>query len=1072
MKLPLYAILSILTLSLYGCVKEDVLLRKTVEEGIPTTFEIGYTVAQSRVFTRAALDDSYENRVENIYILVFDASGNRIEIEGNSFFTQNTGLTVNNEVLPVKGSVSVSAKTANDARIVGVANLRTAAISTAYDIDAAVLDAVKTLDELQNLVLNASKTVERGASFLMTGFAYDNATQSEKIDIVGSAGGNTKLDCTLKLSRVDSKVEVRVTSEKSNQSWSNFSFEPKTWQVINVPLKSLLLPYSIDEFDGPWEDAGGSDWDFSRTLSEEIPENYFNTEALPFEEVEQTEIDNTKYYTGGSFVFYMPENRKRFKQQITEADPAKAYALRDDCNISPVDGNTQGKPGQEYENTDFKYADDYSTYLVLTGHLSYIDALDYNVNADLRFIVHLGYVSGNADDYDTKRNGHYIYNIKVTGVNNIRVEVTNAGEGDPEVRPGYEGDVVYSNNKIYNLDSHFDRCLLEIPPDDVTDYLTWGVKTQFSSGIHTAGSSSFDGVEDYKWIQFAINKKHGVGHGVYVKYPGEQCYDPDIQTLDGSGLMDIDQLIRYLKQVKAADPAMTKVVPDGSDHVCITAFVDENVYVSNPVDGKEDLTLWKTSADKDDRQMHIIVPFEDGSGTGKDVVYSPDGNSSMVNSLYTFSQRSVRTVFNVNNPYLKTAWGLESVMEAEEGDSYGGRLPVGDVSLGSDTRNGRANTIKWAVGKNWSSIVDTSKRYSLKSPYQTAAYACMLRNRDLNGDDIVQDREVRWYLAAIDQLTDIYLGEFALDEASRLYPRNKVDRPGGNDVYWHYTSSSYNASDNDGRGAPWVFWAEEGASRGSYNQNSKDGSYQKNGSRYAYRCIRNLGVAIDDVQTNPEDLIKVEDHGDGTYTLDMSNMNVKALRSNRETTVLPLHDETSEVNKPYVKFRVTKDAYVNGKVTPYDYGDGTSTSNIEIAEPINGGRTAWGSSVDETGIDWINRHEWAYYQTYDPCPSGYRIPNQRELLIMTTRLSSEQWPEYSVVAAYYEGVLGGTRHTINIAGHPPLYISQTAFSMDGQSPYSDTRDGFIWYYENNTFSLVNDNRDEERGYVRCVRDED
>ena len=231
-------------------------------------------------------------------------------------------------------------------------------------------------------------------------------------------------------------------------------------------------------------------------------------------------------------------------------------------------------------------------------------------------------------------------------------------------------------------------------------------------------------------------------------------------------------------------------------------------------------------------------------------------------------------------------------------------------------------------------------------------------------------------------------------------------------------------------------------------------------------------MALDDVQTNPEDLIKVEDHGGGTYTLDMSNMNVKALRSNRETTVLPLHDETSEVNKPYVKFRVTKDAYVNGKVTPYDYGDGTSTSNIEIAEPINGGRTAWGSSVDETGIDWINRHEWAYYQTYDPCPSGYRIPNQRELLIMTTRLSSEQWPEYSVVAAYYEGVLGGTRHTINIAGHPPLYISQTAFSMDGQSPYSDTRDGFIWYYENNTFSLVNDNRDEERGYVRCVRDED
>jgi hypothetical protein len=35
---------------------------------------------------------------------------------------------------------------------------------------------------------------------------------------------------------------------------------------------------------------------------------------------------------------------------------------------------------------------------------------------------------------------------------------------------------VYSNNQIYYLDSHYDRCLLEIHPSYVTEDMTWSVK--------------------------------------------------------------------------------------------------------------------------------------------------------------------------------------------------------------------------------------------------------------------------------------------------------------------------------------------------------------------------------------------------------------------------------------------------------------------------------------------------------------------------------------------------------------------------------------------------------------------
>ena len=62
----------------------------------------------------------------------------------------------------------------------------------------------------------------------------------------------------------------------------------------------------------------------------------------------------------------MPENRKRFREEITVTGN-EGYALREESNtVNEVDGS---KPGQIYTNTDFKYADPNSTYLILTGYL-------------------------------------------------------------------------------------------------------------------------------------------------------------------------------------------------------------------------------------------------------------------------------------------------------------------------------------------------------------------------------------------------------------------------------------------------------------------------------------------------------------------------------------------------------------------------------------------------------------------------------------------------------------------------------------------------------------------------------
>lgn len=971
-----------------------------VAEGIPVTVRLAFRATEAAVETRTAQDKASENRVDNVYILIFNEAG---EVHDRFFCKPGSGLSYDSgDNLLNSGKLVFSTKSLNNATIVGIANLADGSTSTAYTVTAEELDAVRTLDELKTKVMAMrDNSIYRSAFFMMTGYAKMKEPQAGKdptlvtIPAVESAGTET-LGCTLQLERTDAKVKFVVKAMSPDASKTEFSFQPTGWRVKQVPRQSFILPRDKVDAGGPG-DADGEGC------------VYFASSVYEFEDF----IREGSLYQGGSFVFYMPENRKMYKQKITDTDAKKAYALRDKREKTTTDAGGSVTPG------DFLYAHANSTYVEITGLLSYfeeVDGLKQLTYANVRLTVHLGYADGDVNDYETLRNHSYTYTVTIKGVDSIDVDVM---PGEEEQRPGYDGDVVMSFHDVFYFDSHYDRRLIKLNKSGFTEkqdgstagILRWGVSTPFSRGVHEVVADAGKipaNLRDYRWIKFAVNREYGVDDDKLVKYPGDQNYNdpfpvdeehnnqpsPYYSTPDRNyphaRLRDVNQLMNFLREEAAKDQS---AVFDENGNVSITAFVDENVYVYDPTEEKPalDLKLWKRMAETDDRQLYIIVD---------DARFSPDNQSSIVKAQYYFRQRSIRTVYNVNKAELDTGWGLESVMEAK-------RLWTGSISQGTVTGkdNGRENTLRILLGNDyatrprkleWTTVLNTSTHYGLNAGYNRAIYACLIRNRDLNGDNIVDADEIRWYLASINQLVDIYLGEYALDEPSRLYPRNDVDRTEDGKVkkYWHYTSSSYMEITD-----PWVLWSEEGASLGLKSGSEKN----YNGEYYSYRCLRNLGLPLDEPDKEPADLVDYQQMG-GTmrYRIDVSNMNEKSRRTNLETRLAP-HNERDADNRPYTYF----------EVHPNRFG---------------------------------TRNQWTFYQTNDPSPVGYRIPNQRELLIMSTRLPRSAWD------ADYDG----------------YYVCQTGFSLNGTYPYaSGDRSGFMWWVHSN-FILVNESR--HAGVVRPVKD--
>lgn len=481
---------------------------------------------------------------------------------------------------------------------------------------------------------------------------------------------------------------------------------------------------------------------------------------------------------------------------------------------------------------------------------------------------------------------------------------------------------------------------------------------------------------DFDWVRFVKNTgatystpKYNVGCLVQnsrtsTHYISDVCAYP--------GRANTQTIFQFLRDLYKAGKEQTASYFNATDEqsdkvVYVTCFVDENYYADKN---------WTEYVNKSEpRRMYFA----------NELFVSEDGQSSFAKAKYVVSQKSIWTFYKLD-PTLKP-FGLESVSE----EKAQGVDVVSGTNRSTEWWDGRASAIY--NNRNKGFYANSSKSTGMQDIYKDAYKACMSRNRDENGNGTIDEKEIKWYLASVDQYKGMWAGEEAFDADARLFKASQsewaelktaFDSNGGNNdgalKKWHY----FTCSSAD------TFWAEEGCATGT------------NGSATMVRCIRTLA-------SNSEGLESAEKYYSYKDNIVELKLNDVALRTPQSGGFQTYFERGKKSNQLYKKFKIA-DANLTG----------TYKRNQVIS-------TAKGS-------DFIN-------STDDVCQkaAGYggswRVPNQRELSIMSA-VDNETFKNLfsctsftGVQSGYYKGgtgdeygfVLAGTQMTVAVKANETNY---------------------------------------------------
>lgn len=1025
-----------------------------------------------------------ESKVYNIYVYVFNPDGKKIyghyfDLNSRTYNSPDALASATEDGWYVHqattdnqntwGLIKFKTSKAENCTIFAITNID----SRMVNVSAEKLGLVQTQGDLLNMTATLNHDfVERTGYFPMTG--YLKGVNTSTINHTSSTADNQSLPLT----RIDAKVVFKIKTDNPKID----RLEIKNWQLFNVSRCTYVMSRGAREvLGGP---AGDSDMS-----------GYFNTNLQPYE---TATIEGGKEVVGFS-CYLLDNAKTPKKTPITYHDRQRqlkngdgtngAWEYADD-NSTYVLINATVIMKTQYDFNGDGDIDDAEIGAILNADVQYIVHLgDFSSN-----VADFNTLRNNVYTYTITVSGVEQVKVEVDTSNDATPGVYEenqpgaTGEVTVSLQEIFEADAHYETRVVT-----FNEKYIKESNED----MTWYVRTPFckdrNEPTYDAYGTPITTGLDFRWVEFRLNKTEGNLYSnkkrKYRPHPYARRYvkgDPDgepfanaapnvfpgvIEGGEYNGTGYVDELVEFLRAQKKLCVYNTvggkKIFNyeaskangclfDSKGDLKVTAFINEYYYERHPISGEwidQDNSLWRRVLTLDEPRVMSIL---------SDTRTSVDQESKVVGAAYSIRQKSIQSVYNHTNPNLTSAWGTEHRDESsaeyisggvyywEEHKSEPGSFSPEDRK-NNDPYNGRLNTLKeWGLvnndssfktGQNWETYfnfeVDDGTNMLRTTPtnYQKLRYACMTRNRDNDGDGIIDADEVRWYLASIQQLAGIYMGSNGIQPTARLYTRSASQQQSSDPDQWRehvISSTQYQSRSND----PQLIWAEEGVSTGSIDNSMKwAGSGWDGKSGYSIRCVRN--VNMDDEEgyvptAAPHDYVDVYTMVAGVKTpvksidtfssgtdiyFDLQYLNSRSFRlpvgvsdSPYEPTELVLADDRHSLNNLYEAFVATN----------------TQPSSF-------------------TGANFVTMNENVTNSTKNPyCPDGYRLANLRELTLM---------------AIYAKGFMTGP--------YGPIVVkSRTSYSLGplGSGTKKSESNGFQF---EGTFVALSDG---PASASRCVRD--
>lgn len=885
----IYILTALTVLLTFSACVDDYLYNKVkgkAEPGLPVELSLGIDIPNGKsafvAGSRATTQSETERIVYDLYLFIFDAETEALKTK--YFFQQisskneitcdptysTTGSAVIKRTQIGRGRIEHIHTTTGPSRIVAVANCNRKGSAMILNR----LSQIENSSQLHEIIVSTIDPNSKQPDFeepltVMSGYYCDDdnnhnanhlntpceiATGNGDGDHHGYVDISTEpLAGTIWLTPLQSRIKFLITGnghpavtdpQTGDILIPEGRFDLESWQVINLPGSTPLFCRGYGDDSTPLT---------PNPVNSIVMTRFDSGTEVVTDDNNTTAGENDEIF---GFNFFMADNHPG-----NGTDDILTYGDRAAWDSSA------GVATLPTEKT-YLNAPQGATYVILRGSYngaslvtdeSSNEAEVKNVTADVTYTIFLGHDSDtNFKDFNTYRNYNYTYRINVTGVNSITVEVNK----DDEKRPDGEGHVITTNESQVILDSHYEQRVISVKKQNVIDAIEGGnFKMTVTVPVFRVTRRSYlycdaegnvldedpeNALPYMDWVEF------------YAHDPSEENrrYIP-YTVARGSGA---EKATMTVKEFMADLYAYAHDPDDLSTEKTYTVYFGEYVYNSDPGNPENPVKWTDLLRDGHSRRFTML-------GTTK---FSKDHNSSYTTSGTTFVQRCMQTVYNVDEAGLERGWATECIEEDlfAENQPYFPRTTcqaLPRIQNGSYTPTsiyGRQNC--WRVNSGgsgtesvngcwrWENLIDNQTGYfipptnqgrNINSNEVNLLSACLQRNRDENGNGLIDREEFKWYIPALEQMQTLYIGYGSLSDDVQIYNIQHERLNGNIDlVAKKYNPRHYLTSTHDKK-----VWAEEGLSVSPMGLADGTAAWNKD-SQYYVRCIRTLGC--DDVKSD------------------------------------------------------------------------------------------------------------------------------------------------------------------------------------------------------------------------------